>query len=348
MRFVPINCLRKGMTLAKNIYSQDGQVLLAENMELTDNTIHQIKDLLLNGIYINDNISQNIEIKNIISEELRVEAVNSIKSLYNSNTVVTNTVSKVEYLARHILTEILANKNVMVNMIDIKTFDNYLYSHSLNVSILSTIIGIAYNLDVQKLEKLTIAALLHDIGKLFVPKDILNKPTPLTHEEEKIVQTHAEDGFNYIKKHYNLPIMVYVAILQHHERYDGKGYPEKRKGDEIFIFSRIISICNMYDELTSGTPNQKALLPSEAIEYIMANNASAFDPELVKIFLQKVAPYPLGTIVKLSNGDKAIVIENNQSCSTRPKVRTLTDKAILDLTFDWNLRNVTISEVVKS
>lgn len=348
MRYVPANCLREGMTLARNIYSHEGHILLSEGIVLEEPYIQQIKGLLLNGIYINDNISKNIEIQNIISDQLRVEAVNSIKSLYNDKSILANTTSKVEYLARHILTEILANKNLMVNMIDIKTFDNYLYSHSVNVAILSTIIGIAYNLDPEKLEKLTMAALLHDVGKLFIPRDILNKDTELTVEEEKIYEAHAHDGFEYIKKHYNLPIMVYVAILQHHERYDGKGFPEKRKGDEIFIFARIISICNIYDELISGTPNNKALLPSEAIEYIMGNNATAFDPDLVKIFLRRVAPYPLGTIVELSNGVKAIVVENNEFCSIRPKVRALQDNRILDLTYDWNLRNVTIVNVDRS
>ena len=268
-----------------------------------------------------------------------------MKEIYSSPGDVARTVKMVEYLAKSIILEIPNNKNIMVNMIDIKTFDDYMYSHSVNVAVLSSVIGIALHLDTKKIERLTAAALLHDIGKVFIPKDILNKENSMTEEELALIKSHPEKGYRYIKQYYNIPVTTYVGILQHHERFDGNGYPDGKKRMRISKFARIICICDSYDNLVTERPNQKAYLPSDAIEYIMANNGQIFDPKLVKIFLKKVAPYPLGTVLRLSNGESVIVIENNQYCSIRPKVRNLENNKIYDLTNDWNLRSVTIVKV---
>lgn len=342
MRYVPTFCLHEGMKIGKNIYSSDGVVLLAKDVRLTNEYMKGLVKMGINGVYIEDTISHDIEIKNVISDELRIQAVKSMKELYNNHSNVNRTVATVEYLAKSIMLEILENKNVMINMIDIKTFDDCIYSHSVNVAVLCSVIGIALNLDRKKIEKLVASALLHDIGKVFIPKDILSKTEELTEAEITLVASHTETGYRYIKQYYNIPVTTYVGILQHHERFDGKGYPDGKKGEDISEFGRIISICNVYDNLITEKTNRKAYIPSDAIEYIMANNGQIFDPKLVKIFLKRVAPYPLGSILKLSNGEQVIVIENNEECSIRPKVRNVENNKIYDLTYDSSLKNITI------
>lgn len=342
MRYVPIYCLREGMRLGRNIYSSDGVTLLTKDVRLTDEYIKSLEKLGVNGVYIEDTVSYDIAIKSVISDELRVQAVKSIKGIYNDPSNVSNSITTVENLAKSIIYEILNNKNIMVNMVDIKTFDDYMYSHSVNVAVLSSVIGMAMHLDNTKIEKLTASALLHDIGKVFMPKDIVNKVEKLTKEEEKLYKCHPEKGYRYIKQYYTVPVTTYVGILQHHERYDGYGYPDGKRGEEISKFGRVLCLCDAYDNLVSERPNKKAYLPSDAIEYIMANNGQIFDPKLVKIFLRRVAPYPLGTILKLSNGERAIVIGNNEECSTRPTVRNLENNTVYDLTYDKKLKNITI------
>lgn len=341
MRYVPTFCLREGMKIGKNIYSSDGVVLLANDVVLTNEYIESLVKIGVNGAYIEDTLSYDIHIQNVISDELRVQAIKSMKEIYNSTGDVARTLSTVEYLAKSIMMEILNNKAIMVNMIDIKTFDDYMFSHSVNVAVLSSVIGMALHLDTKKIERLTAAALLHDVGKVFIPKDILNKEK-VSEAEIALIKSHTEKGYRYIKQHYNIPVTTYVAILQHHERFDGNGYPDGKKGEDISKFARIICLCDSYDNLVAERPNKKASIPSDAIEYIMANNGQIFDPKLVKIFLRKVAPYPLGTVLRLSNGESAIVIENNENCSIRPKVRNIENNNIYDLTNDWNFRNVTI------
>ncbi len=349
MRYVPTGCLRPGMILGKNIYSQDGAVLLAKDVSITKEYIENMKKLVINGAYIEDNISENISIENVISDELRVKAVKLIRKLYNNPNTIAKNIDTVENVAKNIINELMKSKSIMINMIDIKTFDDFMFGHSVNVAVLSAVMGIAMNLDESKLEKLVASAMLHDIGKIFISKEVLNKISQLTKEEEELIKSHPEKGYRYIKTYYSNSIAVtsYVGILQHHEHFDGTGYPDKKKGEKISLFGRVIGICDVYDNLISERPNRKAYTPSDAIEYIMAHNGIIFDPKLVKVFLRKVAPYPLGTIVKLSSGEKAIVMENNEECSTRPVVKSLESGNILNLTHDWNCRNITIVEVDK-
>jgi HD-GYP domain-containing protein (c-di-GMP phosphodiesterase class II) len=342
MRYVSSYCLRENMKLAKNIYSDDERILLATNVLLTKEYIEGLHKLGISGVYIEDEISENINVKSVISDHLRIEAVKSIKKVYNNPNSLIKNIDKIENIAIKIMDEILNSKNIMISMIDMKTFDNYTYYHSVNVAVLSAVIGISLNFEKSKLEKLISAALLHDIGKIFISQKLLSKKEKLTKEENDIFKTHSEQGYKYIKNHYSIPVTAYVGILQHHERYDGKGYPDGKKGNDISHFARIISICNVYDNLISKTPYKEACIPSEAIEYIMANSGTEFESELVNVFLKKVSPYPLGTILRLSDGKQAIVIENNEACSMRPKVRIIDEGKILDLTYDSNSRNITI------
>lgn len=343
MRYVPTFCLKQGMKLGKSIISSDGVVLLAKDVVLTEEYIKSIVKVGIGGVYIEDNISHDIEIKSAISDELKVKSVKCVKKIFNHPYKLKEHLNEVEFLAQNIMLEILNNKNIMINMVDIKSFDDYIYNHSVNVAVLSAVLGIALNFDEVKVEKLVISGLLHDIGKIFISKDILYKQDDMTDKEFDLIKTHPEKGYRYIKQHYySVPVTSYVGILQHHERYDGKGYPYGKKQDTISKFGRILCLCDAYDNLTSKNYKRKAYIPSEAIEYIMANNGQMFDPKLVKLFLKRVAPYPLGSILKLSSGEKVIVIENNEECSTRPKVRNIENNKVYDLTYDQNLRNITI------
>ncbi len=208
---------------------------------------------------------------------------------------------------------------MLVNMIDLKVFDDYTYSHSVNVAVLSIIIGVTMGLGRKELTKLGLGALLHDIGKVFIDKDIVNKPGKLTDEEFSSMKMHSKLGYDYVRDRFQLPVKSYVAVLDHHERYDGSGYPNSKKGDEISDFGKMIALADVYDALTSERPYRKALPPSEAMEYIMGNSQVHFDPELVKVFSRKVAPYPVGTLVKLSNGMTGLVVENYEAFCLRRK-----------------------------
>lgn len=350
MRFVPFGCVREGMTLGKTIYNQNGEVLLHKGTELKSGYIQKIEHLGFNGIYIDDEQSRDIQFESLVSDELRNKTIKGIKDIYVTieagKNVDEKKISATNLLLENIIDDILANRNMVVNMMDLKIFDDYTFFHSVNVTILSVVVGVAMGLNRVDLHKLGMGALLHDIGKVFVEKKLLNKPGKLENNEFEELKKHAYLGYQYIKDKFNLPPTSYVAALSHHEKYDGTGYPNGLKGDNIQLFGRIIAVCDVYDALTSDRPYRKAMNPSDAMEYIMGNGGSHFDPKIVMIFTRKVAPYPIGTTVRLSNGQTAIVIENFEGWGTRPKVKVISNQPqIIDLKSDPLARNITIIEI---
>jgi HD-GYP domain-containing protein (c-di-GMP phosphodiesterase class II) len=142
-----------------------------------------------------------------------------------------------------------------------------------------------------------------------------------------------------------------MGILDHHEKYDGGGYPNNLKGDKISLYGRIISVADVYDALTSDRSYRKALLPSDAMEYIMGSTTTLFDPNVVKVFVKKIAAYPIGTCVKLSNGLTGIVVQNYENFCMRPRIRIFKDhdKEVnpyeIDLA-DFKTLNITVIEIV--
>ncbi len=356
MRFIPTNCLQEGMQLAKPLYKGDHDLMLAAGIKLTPCYISSIVRLRYQGVYIDDNLSKDIEVVNIISDELRRETMAAISKIFVTAEQGGRVKHKLDINKQvgNIIDELLNNRNMMVNMMDLRSFDSYTYSHSINVAVLSIIIGITMNYKKDDLVKLGIGALLHDIGKVFISKEILNKAGPLTAAEYNTIKLHPQMGYDYVVEKYLVPILSRVTIADHHEKYDGTGYPRGKKKSEISFFGRIAAVADVYDALTSERPYRKALNPSDAMEYIMAGSGTQFDPDVIQIFTRKVAPFPVGTTVVLSNGWTGIVLENYESLCLRPRIRIFrqgsqdVEPFEISLKDDFQYLNVTIKEPADS
>ncbi|NLA86088.1 MAG: HD domain-containing protein, partial [Clostridiales bacterium] len=202
MRFVPASCLREGMQVAKTLYGRNSERLLTEGVVLNRKYIDSIRRLSFAGVYINDDLSRDIDIINTISDELRIETMNGVKKTFIE---ATNTkkarerMDEINVQVEGIIDELLSNNNMMVNMLDLKCFDNYTYPHSVNVAVLSIITGIAMGLARVVLSRLGLSAIIHDIGKVFVNKNIINKPDVLTDDEFEEIKAHSMLGFEYAK-----------------------------------------------------------------------------------------------------------------------------------------------------
>lgn len=353
MRFIPAFSLRKGLILGQSIYNNFGGLLLKEGSEIKQPYIEKILELGFQGLYIDDDISKDIEIKNVISDELKLKSISKLKNMFmniDNNRSTDKDIKEIGNIAEDMVEELIVNRDLMVNMVDIKSFDDYTFFHSVNVAVLSIIMGIALNLNKSDLYKLAMGALLHDVGKVFINQDLLNKQGKLTDEEFEIMKSHPINGYRYIRSNFNVPVRTYIAVLDHHEKYDGTGYPNNKVGKDISLFGRIIAIADVYDALTSDRPYKKSSLPANVIEYIMGAPGTHFDFDLVNIFIKKVAAYPVGTCVKLNNGVIGIVVENYSDSSTRPKIRVLnscSEKDVyVNLRDDMNSSNLTIVDIV--
>ncbi|WP_168198230.1 HD-GYP domain-containing protein [Crassaminicella thermophila] len=327
MQKINVQFLKPGMILAKTIYGNDGQILLNHGIELKESYIRKLISLGISGVYIDTKDTEDIVIEDVICEQNRLQAKNIIrqtmKNIHMGKAVYTKDLFRA---VSNILDDLLGNKDIMLNLSDIKAVDDYTFAHSVNVCVLSLITGISMGYNREKLEKLGIGAILHDIGKVAIPKEILNKPGALTDDEYKIIKNHPRLGYDILKKYTNISSLSAMIVLTHHERYDGGGYPLGKKEKEIHEFSRIVAVADVYDALTSDRVYKKKILPHEAVEYLISMGNHQFDYEIVKSFVMHVASYPLGTMVRLSTGEKGIVAEVDKNYPNRPKIRCLWDK----------------------
>lgn len=356
MRVIPIACLKDDMTLGRTIYGPNGEIFLRRNTKLNSRYIERLSRMGYSSVYIEDKFSEGIEIYEVIDSKLRNYTVQKVKRLYNHIADMAKP-EKIEWegLSNHVnymLDELLAKNDLVYNMVDIKTFDDYTFHHSVNVAVLATATGIQMRLKRSRLYELCMAAAMHDVGKVYVPKEILNKPGKLTDEEYDEIKKHSERGYDYLKTTHYISKDSCKGVLMHHERHDGLGYPHGARNEEINPIGKILAICDVYDALTSDRPYRKAWSPSEAIEYLMGNSGIRFNPEITNSFLQMIAPYPAGTTVRLSDGKKGIVVKNSLDMKLRPIVRIIMDNGEnvepyeVNLGRDRSFLNVTIETAV--
>jgi len=345
MRYIPISMLETGMMLGQDIVDGAGRMLLSKELFLNQEYILSLTEMGFTGAYINDEFSEGVEIIQVIQPEIKREALGIVSTLFiDKGSRATQ--DCVDEIIMKVVEEILDNSSVMCNLLDLKKYDDYTYFHSVNVAVLSAMIGVAMKMDFEELKELTTSAMLHDVGKRFIPIEILGAKRALTPEERMVIQEHPRQGCEFLKEHYHYSDHIYEGVMGHHEWYDGTGYPKGIARDEISLFGKIIKLVDVYDALTSKRPYHEAQTPSDAVEYLMAMNGIEFDPEVLLVFLRKVAVYPLGCMVELSNGQQGIIVENFGNFILRPKVKLLKDGTIVDLRDDKNARSVTIIKMV--
>lgn len=347
MRYLPITEIKEGMALGQDIYDGEGRMLLAKHQILNNEYARNLDTMGFQGVYIDDDFSEDIEVEEVIKPAIKSRALKLVHVLFMEDENAEDAKEwRIRQLVTDVVEDILNNGDAMYNMMDLKTYDDYTFFHSVSVAVLSAILGARYGMDEYELRILATAALLHDIGKKFLEVDILNAKRALTEEERRIVAQHPRLGYEFLRDNYDFAPEVCIGVLQHHESYNGEGYPLRKSGEDIDINARIIKLADVYDAMTSKRPYRDALSPSDAVEYIMAMCGSEFDPQLVEVFLKWVAVYPVGCEVWLSDGRKAVVAKNFHNFVLRPIVKILDTGALINLNEDRNARNITIVRLV--
>jgi len=340
MRIVPINLIREGSQLAKTLYSSDGRVLLRAGMTLDAKKLVRAEQIGFKSLYINDAFSTNT-IDDVIDSQTRLKSIMQVKESYDAFEDYSDASGKAnvnpwklsemryEYLsgvkstAGGIVEALLNRKNITISIQDVKQMEEYLYQHTVNVAVLSVLLGMDQGLPEEDLENLAIGALFHDIGYNFISKSILSKPGPLTNKETEEIRTHTTEGYQHLKDDVDINSHIRMIVLQHHEWMNGSGYPHGLTSTNIHPLSKIVAIADVYDALTSDRPYRQALPPNEAIEFLLGHANQQLDEELVKRFIKLIIPYPVGTLVKLSNGEIGVVDRLYENFPLRPVVKVI-------------------------
>jgi putative nucleotidyltransferase with HDIG domain len=293
--------LQEGMITAQGIYNAGGASYLTKGMPLKQQYINRLEQLGINYVAVT---SSDPEIKlpppkDIIQEKTRITAIHRVFSAFqNAEDLNEQTMAPLQTSAESIVLDLLSRHENLVQMTDIRLHDEYTFAHSVNVSILSSMLGWLCGMDHHELLLLSLGGLLHDLGKIDVPENILNKPAPLTNEEFTIMKKHTLYGAKRISS-LHIPQTATIAAIasQHHEHIDGNGYPFHLKDSQIRMFARITAIADVYDALTSERVYKHAYKPHMAYQIMTQFSEGQFDLDLLHLFFKNVALYPVGTVL---------------------------------------------------
>ena len=347
MRLISINALKEGMIIGRTVWNEAGLPLLQKNVVVSDTIISRLKQLNLQYIYVEDALSNGIEIEETIPLEVRKKAVMQITESFqqlkglngkSAAFVLEKKLKSMGQLVDKLLGSLLACEDTLTVLTDVFLYDKYIYQHSFQVTLYSLAIAKEMGYVGEDLKTIGMGALLHDVGKMVIPSEFLYKPERLTYEEYEIVKQHTRYGFDILRNIHSLSLLVAHCAFQHHERLDGSGYPRGLVNYEIHPYAKIIGVADVFDAVTSNRIYRKKLLPSQGIEIIEAGSGTMFDVRVVDALKKIVVHYPNGSIILLSDGRRGVVVSQSSENSVRPTLRIFEENnCIITPTYLLNL-----------
>ncbi|MFQ5750512.1 MAG: HD-GYP domain-containing protein [bacterium] len=281
-----------GKKLGQNLYNPTGNLLLRKGVIIKPYYYNHFKKEGYRSIYLLNNHSNDIEAtSHFLSDRLQATAPFSLKNIFRLLNLddpqkATAAKSKLFALARSLLLNVNYNIQKLPKILDLKRHEDYLYQHSINVAVYAILIGHRLQYNETRLLNLVLAALLHDFGMLFVDNKIVNKSSQIEDAEFETIKAHTTKGFHHLFRKCSFDGLSALATVQHHERFDGTGYPKELSGKDIHEYSRIISLTDFFDAWTSDRPHRRLHTIDEAIEFIKNNEGKIFDPILAHTFVR--------------------------------------------------------------
>ena len=353
MRKIPFDQLRSGMKFTKSLFDKNLNIILPAGKSLDDD---KLKNMRINGIEYVETAGDLIddeqpteqtgktgagakpaeEKKKILVDKETAKYIELYKEIatmlgylygrYRDNQGFDP--DKIQKIANRLVNAVMVEKNLnsFINLINITARGDYLYSHLTNTSILSVVVGKHLGYSMAKLVSLAMGGMLFDIGMLKIPAYIIEKESKLSPEERNLINTHPVYSYQIISREFNLPVEIARIGLEHHERWDGTGYPRKIKGPDLSEMSRIVSIVDTYEAITKNRVYREKKESYDAMKEVLSEGSKRFDPELLKMFLNIMSVYPVGSYVRLNNNAIARVMASDPVSPFRPTVKIVIDE----------------------
>ncbi len=332
MRLKSLEHVEVGDILGKPVYDDKCQLLLAKDVVMTQNYIDRLIKANIQCIFIDDELSEGLEATYIISDTLKIQSVMTVKNAFKDLAERKGTnyniksIDSIKQVVDDMMRVIYDNPHTLYCMTELMGTDMYTYNHSAEVAALSMLVAKSMKLNDTFIQKIGVGAILHDIGKMNIPAELLNKVEPLSQEEISLMKDHVVMGYELLKDNDFISPISRQIVLLHHEKLNGSGYPYKLSGDDIPIHVRIVTLCDIFNAISSSRAYKGRINADEALETIRAEAIYELDRDIYYHLLKVVNIYPLGTIVELSNGEIGIIIQENPDAQTRPVVQIIRDK----------------------
>jgi len=260
----------------------------------------------------------------VVAQQIHNQAQGLVGSFLNNVKIGASVdVASIHKLADELQNSVLRNANALSCLGRIREKDNYLLEHSVNLSVLMSLFGNFRSLPPDVLHQTVVGALLHDLGKILTPDEVLHKPGRLTPEEFEVMKLHARHSRDILAATEGIGELSVITAAQHHERLDGTGYPEGLKGDEISEYGRMVAITDVYDAITADRVYHKGMTPTQGLKKLVEWSGDHLDPVLVKQFIRCIGLYPVGSLVLLESGRLGAVVEANEHDQRLPVVRVM-------------------------
>lgn len=353
---IHIDSLKPGMLIAQDIKADSGEILVSKNAKINQRSIAKLNLYQVKYVQVRQKVSES-DMKNISDQPLKipVSQTKNFKEFESKHEIQQGSVknqmlnisdgkeidlSELFAISRSLMSNIGEKSSLFSFLGNLQTFDDYTYAHCVNVSLVSYTLGQWLDFPEEELMNIAVAGLLHDIGKTKIDLAILNKPGVLTDAEFEEIKKHTTYGFRIVEKQ-KIPYNIKMAVLMHHEKHDGSGYPMGAKDSQINDYAKIVAIADIYDAMTANRPYRDKYSPFQVIQHMQSECLGKLDTFYLMTFLEKIAYCYLDNWVLLSTGEEAKIKFINKSEPAKPIVQI--DSSLVDLSEE---RNVLIEKII--
>lgn len=375
MEKTTVDKAKTGSILARDVYTIDGKLLVKKGTIYREPLFQRFLEYGVEDIYLEAAESEQEEstqiqqdvmgpgemealielqkptvVHDVIQEKTRNHAHTQMKkTLSDLSSVSSSNLYQIKRIVEEMIEQLLAKKDFVTTLSQMRSIDDYTYKHSVNVGVLSLIIGIDMGLEGETLRHLGMGAMLHDIGKILVSEEIIKKPSKLTPREYDEVKRHTEYGYELLKQ-MGIPEEAAIIALCHHEKYDGTGYNRGIGRTDIPLLARIVAVADVYDAMSHDRVYQRRVSHDKVYREITHLGDIHFDSEIMELFVKRLHIYPTGIGIILNNGERGMVIGQNRLYPESPIIRVFTPhkKNIKELYYDIDLSKEKILHIVET